>query len=261
MENINQLQNMEHAAVTPSTHPAQPLWHRFVAGGVGDMVATLFTHPLDVLKVKLQLQGELDSRKVPLSPSHVFRTARDVCGREGIARGMYRGLSAALLRQSLFSSARHGMYGIFVGSMMPMPAGLLAGCASAAATNPTDVVLVRMQQGTGPPPYRTPFHGFVAIARSDRVRGLWRGVGPTVTRAGVLTSTQAPVYELAKRTGAGEFLASVVSAVSCALVITPVDTVRTRMMRLGPKYRGVWSCVMLTVRTEGCAACSRVCCR
>lgn len=76
------------------------LWHRFVCGngpkvdfltppgGVGDMTASCVSHPFDILKVRTQLQGELQT--AAKKPS-LFSIAKNIIQLEGFG-GLYRGL-------------------------------------------------------------------------------------------------------------------------------------------------------------------------
>ena len=40
------------------------------------------------------------------------------------------------------------------------------------------------------------FHGISTIVREEGLARLWRGVGPTVTRAMLVTGSQIPTYEV-----------------------------------------------------------------
>jgi hypothetical protein len=50
------------------------------------------------------------------------------------------------------------------------------------------------------PPYRNTFHAFAEIYRTEGgiISGLYRGTGPTVARAAVLTSCQVGTYDYFK---------------------------------------------------------------
>ena len=45
-----------------SGHKDDPKWHAFVYSSASAMTAVCFTNPLDVAKVRLQLQGEVGSK-------------------------------------------------------------------------------------------------------------------------------------------------------------------------------------------------------
>lgn len=73
---------------------------RWYFGGLGSAFATLFTHPLDLIKVTLQTQQE----RVP-----VAQIIRSILHQQGIL-AFYSGLSASLLRQLTYSVTRFGIY-------------------------------------------------------------------------------------------------------------------------------------------------------
>ena len=77
-----------------------------MSGGVACMVAAAATHPIDTLKLRLQLQNELthEGRYRGLLAG-LTTLVRD----EGL-RAVYRGLSASLLREATYSSLRMGLY-------------------------------------------------------------------------------------------------------------------------------------------------------
>jgi solute carrier family 25 (mitochondrial oxoglutarate transporter), member 11 len=246
----------------------QPLYYYFIAGGIGDMTACCFSHPLDFLKVRMQLRGELSSstKKAPM-----VHQITKIAKKSGW-RSFYDGLSASLLRQSTFSTLRHGGYasvcafafypGNPVSAGEPPPphpadrcfliqklaAGVSAGCLAAFLTNPTDTVLIRMQSDGHWPRqsrrnYKHCFDGLYRTAREEGWRTLWRGCRPNVIRATLITSTQLPAYYWGKLTLAKVFqwdrdstvlhvCASLVSASIASIVTAPVDIVKTRLMNM-----------------------------
>ena len=161
--------------MTPAAQPTAVGFKYFLAGGLGDATAALVSHPLDVLKVRRQLRGELSAS--PRRRVSLLATARAIVRAEGAVAGLYRGLSASLLRQAVFSTLRHGWYASLCAAAaanaalspssssdrhasahssaahpsasVPLGARVALGCgagaAAAALANPADVVLVRMQ--------------------------------------------------------------------------------------------------------------------
>jgi dicarboxylate transporter 10 len=74
----------------------QPLW----LGGAAASMAACFTHPLDQTKYRMQVQA---------SKQNMLRALVGYAGRDGIF-SLWSGLSASLLRQSTYSTARFGVY-------------------------------------------------------------------------------------------------------------------------------------------------------
>ncbi len=133
---------------------------------------------------------------------------------------------------------------------------------------------------TGKPPYRTTFVGFASVyregaqaLRSDGSLGgfrggigsLWRGVGPTIFRAALLTSSQVATYDQVKNMlksgqhvvhmneGIGlHFVASMVAGFACSVTSQPVDVIKTRVMQdKDRKYAGSMAVVGRLLREEG----------
>lgn len=115
---------------------------RWYFGGLASAGAACFTHPLDLLKVTLQTQQESMS---------VVKLTGKICREQGVM-SLYNGISASLLRQLTYSTARFGIYEVGKQSL-GSDAGfaskvLLAGVAGAMGGfvgTPADMVNVRMQ--------------------------------------------------------------------------------------------------------------------
>jgi len=269
---------MGHNKKEAATRKGLRWWVPFVSGASGDMTATLFTHPMDVIKVQLQLTGELSTKK-RLSAADLSRVASTAA-----KNGLYRGLSAALLRQSIFATTRHGLYyhinrGLresgfarLLGGMQTIVAAAFAGVIGAVCANPADVVLVRMQADPHWPReqqrgYRNAFHGLYSIIRSEGYQRLWRGCIPTVIRAVMVTASQIPSYHLAKhclvqyspmRSGDVQthLAAGSVSAICASVATNPVDVIKTRIINMkkhggAAHYSGPIDCFARTLATEG----------
>ncbi len=81
---------------------------------------------------------------------------------------------------------------------------------------------------------------FADIFAREGVRGLWRGVGPTTSRAAVVAAAQLSTYDQVKMAlirhrilddnAANYLVSSLASATSACLVSNPFDVVRTRLM-------------------------------
>lgn len=274
----------------------------FVEGGIASIVAGCSTHPLDLIKVRLQLQGENPISAQPnLRPALAFHTTTTVTPpttapprvgpiavgvrifrTEGVS-ALFSGVSATVLRQTLYSTTRMGLYDILktkwtdpnsgnISLVRKIAAGLIAGGIGAAVGNPADVAMVRMQaDGRLPPDQRRNYRSVVdAIGRMSRQEGvtsLWRGSSLTVNRAMIVTASQLATYDQVKeaiidsgtmRDGLGTHVTSSFAAGFVAAVASnPVDVIKTRVMNMkveaGGKapYAGALDCAVKTVRAEG----------
>jgi solute carrier family 25 oxoglutarate transporter 11 len=282
----------------------------FVEGGIASIVAGCSTHPLDLIKVRMQLQGEVAAPQPALRPALAFHAGghtvslphhhhhdipapprkpgpvavgAQILRSEGAA-ALFSGVSATMLRQTLYSTTRMGLYDILKtkwtkenGGVLPLhrkiAAGLVAGGVGAAVGNPADVAMVRMQADGRLPlaerrNYRSVGDAIGRMARDEGVRSLWRGSSLTVNRAMIVTASQLATYDQAKeailaRWGSGadglgtHVAASFTAGIVAAAASNPVDVVKTRMMNMKvapgapPPYAGAVDCALKTVRAEG----------
>uniref|UniRef100_A0A034W6L3 Solute carrier family 25 member 35 n=1 Tax=Bactrocera dorsalis TaxID=27457 RepID=A0A034W6L3_BACDO len=83
----------------------------FIIGGTASLGATYFTNPLEVIKTRIQLQGELSASGTYVKPYKGVINAFIVVGRnEGIS-GLQKGLVPALYFQFILNSFRLLYYG------------------------------------------------------------------------------------------------------------------------------------------------------
>ncbi|ORZ00219.1 mitochondrial carrier domain-containing protein [Syncephalastrum racemosum] len=216
----------------------------FYFGGAASCVAATVSHPLDLTKTRLQnLKGK--------GKTGMFSTMVKIASKEGPFR-LYAGLSAALLRQATYSTVRFGVYDKLKQSLPGQPTiwqllacSSTAGALGGACGNPGDVINVRMQSDGQLPlhqrrNYRNALDGVFRIAREEGVTALFRGLGPNVNRAILMTSSQCVSYDLFKdllmtnailREGLTlHFTASVLAGFVATTVCSPVDVIRTRIM-------------------------------
>ncbi|KAF7807917.1 mitochondrial dicarboxylate/tricarboxylate transporter DTC [Senna tora] len=137
------------------------------------------------------------------------------------------GLSAGLLRQATYSTARLGSFRMLTNKAIeanngnPLPlyqkalCGLTAGAIGACFGNPADLALIRMQADATLPAaqrrsYTNAFHALYRIVVDEGILALWKGASPTVIRAmaanmGMLASYDHSVEFFTDSLGLGEF--------------------------------------------------------
>ena len=82
----------------------------FVVGGAAAAGASFFSNPLDVLKTRMQLQGELKARgQHAVHYRNVFHAAAVVVKHDGVL-GLQKGLGAAVVMHCVRNSVRLGSY-------------------------------------------------------------------------------------------------------------------------------------------------------
>ena len=197
----------------------------FISGGLAGCLATLFVLPSDTVKVWRQLP--LPPGAAPYSTLAAVRVAVRAEG----PLVLWRGLSAALARQVVYTAARMGLFmtlsdaarahpalwggpaaaahaGLFGAPAAPPALPLLVKCAlaagagsvAAALSTPLDLALTRIQaENAKPAAARRPLGGPLRVLRdvaaAEGALGLWRGAAPTITRAAMLNVGMLAVSE------------------------------------------------------------------
>lgn len=191
----------------------------FIAGGIAACGAVTATHPFETVKIRLQLQGELQAKDVAIKKyTGVFQGVGVIVKNEGI-RGIYRGLGCAYVYQILLNGCRLGFYEplraactkvVFKDSnVQSLGVNIFSGAASgilgAMAGSPFFLIKTRLQSYSPFLPvgtqhkYRNALDGCRQIYGSEGVRGLYRGITASMVRTGAGSSVQLPTYFFAKR--------------------------------------------------------------
>ncbi|EHK99443.1 putative Calcium-binding mitochondrial carrier protein Aralar2 [Glarea lozoyensis 74030] len=126
--------------------------HEILAGGTAGACQVIFTNPLEIVKIRLQVQGEV-AKNVDGAPR---RSAMWIVRNLGLV-GLYKGASACLLRDVPFSAIyfptynhlKRDIYGESptkkLGILQLLTAGAIAGMPAAYLTTPCDVIKTRLQ--------------------------------------------------------------------------------------------------------------------
>ena len=235
-----------------SNHPVAMALKPYVAGGSAAVIATMCVHPVDLLKTRVQMQV------VPAGQPRMgsIKMARMIVSEGGITK-LYAGLSAAIMRQAVYGTARLGLHdqiskklrdrngGHAIPLYQKIASSMISGAVGGLAGNPFDIAMVRMQaDGQAPVEQRRGYTNvFTAVGRIVKEEGLmtlWRGSIPMVCRAiamnvGMLASYDQSKELLAPYTGTGKttsLLASAISGFVCAFTTLPFDLIKCRMMNM-----------------------------
>lgn len=266
---------------------------RFAAGGAAGMLATCIVQPLDLIKTRLQLASKAAAESTLSSVNNTnimkptfLSVTQNVIKSEGVF-ALYTGLSAALFRQMTYTSSRLGVYSVLndqlqayakkqaaiTGQPAKVPfyqligAGMTAGAIAAMIGTPAEVALVRMTSDGRLPVhqrrgYKNVFHALYRIVKDEGVMTLWRGCGPTVSRAMLLNAAQLSTYSASKdfliKTGYFKdnvpchLTASLSAGFFATAVSLPADIAKTRIqdMKHG-EYRNSFDCLWKLIKKDG----------
>lgn len=267
----------------PKPQSAREWAHKFALTGCASMCAESATFPIDMTKTRMQLYGSGASKAEGVGGRvGFFQCGLLILRNEGL-QGMYRGVSAAVIRHIPYTGTRVGLYEFLRGKLceegqkppiyLRFVMGFTAGGVAQTIAVPADLVKVRMQADgrliasgeISKPRYNSFFDALRKITAEKGVAGLWRGTVPAVTRAALVNLGELATYDTAKQlwlesglVGDNVYchvLSAICSGFFASLMSTPADVVKTRLMNQpehGTKlYKGMVDCFVKTARSEG----------
>mmetsp|Transcript_32335 Transcript_32335/g.50572 ORF Transcript_32335/g.50572 Transcript_32335/m.50572 type:complete len:306 (-) Transcript_32335:59-976(-) len=257
-----------------------PQWWNFPVATLGGAVAWTVVHPMDMVKVRMQMRME---QKLDAG---LMTSLKSIVGERGLL-GVYDGLSAGISRQMVYTTARLGCYDMFRDAIVTIRSGntkevtildrVIAGAVSggfaAFISCPVDVAMVRMQADASAPVdkrrgYKNAYDALTRIYREEGPLTFWRGSNPTVFRASVVGITQVGFYDQCKSwlVQSGYFensslrtfiSASLITGLFYSFVTMPIETVKVRMQNQKPladgtlRYRSMTQALRTITATEG----------
>ncbi|KAF4677903.1 hypothetical protein FOL47_008969 [Perkinsus chesapeaki] len=259
-----------------AAHADEKWWVRPIAGAFASQTADFFTYPIDTSKTRLQLSGEAGGAK---RYNGMADAIKKVYHNEG-PTGLYKGFSAALVRQGLYRGLVFALYEPLrdetckllgedkssASLKVKILAGGVGGIIGSALINPVDVIKVRMQGDLkvgAERRYRNVFDGLYKMYKAEGMKGISVGVIPNMQRAFLVNAAELATYdqckeEIVKVFGDNTFsyfVSSMIAGLVAAIVSTPVDVAKTRLMNQdltkGRAYKGLTDCLVKTVKSEG----------
>eukprot|EP00287_Rhodomonas_sp_CCMP768_P004131 CAMPEP_0196731200 /NCGR_PEP_ID=MMETSP1091-20130531/11030_1 /TAXON_ID=302021 /ORGANISM="Rhodomonas sp., Strain CCMP768" /LENGTH=319 /DNA_ID=CAMNT_0042074321 /DNA_START=18 /DNA_END=977 /DNA_ORIENTATION=+ len=280
------MSNTSEASVK-SAQAGAGLGMRMVLGALGGMGAATCCHPLDVIRVQMQIDGE--GKGAARQYKNPLDAAVKIAQRNGVVRGLYTGIDAAYLRQWTYGSCRVGIYAFLLdyatkeakGAPLPFWKKLLMGCTSGAIGSfvgcPTEVALIRMSADSKLPPelkrnYRNVFDCLTRMYKEEGLQSLWKGGLPTIIRATLLSSAVLGCYSECKEQLHAKlpavfphkdgiplmFTATMAASFVATGVSNPFDVVKSRLQNMPtpepgkpPIYSSMPDCFVKSVKGEG----------
>ncbi|KAI0430355.1 mitochondrial carrier [Xylaria sp. FL1042] len=245
-----------------------------VAGGGAGMMEALVCHPLDTIKVRMQLSRRA---RQPGAPSRGFiKTGAEIVRRE-TPLGLYKGLGAVLtgivpkmaIRFTSFEAYKQLLAEKSTGTVSgsgTFMAGLAAGVTEAVAVvTPMEVIKIRLQaqhhsmaDPLDIPKYRNAAHALYTVVKEEGFGALYRGVSLTALRQGSNQAVNFTAYTYFKEAllrrqpdnaALPSWQTTVIGLVSGAmgpLSNAPIDTIKTRLQKT-PAEPGVSALKRITV--------------
>lgn len=263
----------------------------FLLGGIAAVCAGFFTNPLEVIKTRLQLQGELRAQGTYTRHYRNTLQAFYTVARNDGLRSIQKGLGPALMYQAVMNSARLGTYQVLMNTgaahdekgrtMLPVTIafGALSGCLGSFVASPFYMVKVHLQAASAASiavgyqhSHSSGSSALLEVYRKAGVFGLWRGVSGAMTRVTIGSAAQLSTFSQfqsflseyldKKRTDMSVLIASsLVSGLVVCLLMTPFDVICTRLYNQnvdkhgkGVMYKNILDCGVKILKNEGLQA-------
>lgn len=192
-------------------------WEEYFLGGLGAACAGVFTNPLEVIKTRIQLQGELQARgHYTVHYRNVFHAFYAVARAESLV-SLQKGLVPALWYQFIMNGCRFGAYQVFdnhgftrnkegdVVFYRSIICGVSSGVLGSFLGSPLYLVKTHLQSRSGADiavghqhSHSSMTEGFKSIYSQYGIRGLWRGSVASMTRVSVGGSIQLTSFATVK---------------------------------------------------------------
>lgn len=183
------------------------LANEVIAGASAGFAQVVFTNPLEIVKIRLQIQGNL---KDVTERS----TGISIIKKLGL-RGLYKGVTACLMRDVPFSAIYFPTYNHIKKDLFHydpkdkdsrsslktwelLVSGGLAGMPAAFLTTPFDVIKTRLQMvpKKGETKYNGIMHAFKTILKEEKFSSFFKGGGARVLRSSPQFGFTLAAYEI-----------------------------------------------------------------
>ncbi|KAJ5462142.1 hypothetical protein N7530_010347 [Penicillium desertorum] len=258
-----------------------------LAGGIAGLISRFCIAPLDVVKIRLQLQ--IHSLSDPASHQSIngpvykgtLSTMRTIMTQEGVT-GLWKGNIPAEMMYVCYGATQFTAYRgttqalAQLGSYrLPQPvesflSGAVAGGCATGVTYPLDLLRTRFAAQGPDRVYGSLRASIVEIARHEGLPGFFRGCSAAVAQIVPYMGLFFTTYEALRPAmtwdalplGTGDAAAGVVASVLAKTGVFPLDLVRKRLQVQGPtrtryvhrnipEYKGVLRSIAMIVRTQG----------
>ena len=262
------------------------LLERWFCSACAGVLSELVTYPLDLLSTRLMLQSEL-GRSLTGAPTEqrlksYTQVFLGVVRNEG-AMALYRGAGVASFRQVFNAGTSVALYPVVRAKLLSAGetagdaplwkralAGAITGAMAQVVSNPADVLKVRIQADgrlrlVGKPPrYTGARHAAVSILKEEGVRGFYTALSSSMWRACTINAAGIASYDHTKQVVARMVqddtsllppaAGALVTGAVTAIVASPLNVVRTRLMNAPAAYAGAGDCARQLLAKEGVSA-------
>lgn len=215
------------------------LWANIISA----LMSSFIVYPFDVIKSQLQVlkTDKIHGDDIKYKSS---RNIKNVVTNIYQQRAFYKGIGSYLTTYpifwTIFFQTKKYNYDYTNSKYLNSCINTFSSSVIASAiANPFFVIKTRLQNEIiMNKQYKSGFNIFLEILRNEGIKGLCKGLGPTIFNNGKLI-VQIPLYEYLKEKSGNVFLSSVSAKFFCAAITYPCDLTRT-VQRNSPKDIKAW---------------------
>ncbi|CAL4062177.1 unnamed protein product [Meganyctiphanes norvegica] len=255
-----------------------------LAGGVSGFITRAVAQPLDVLKIRFQLQVEPTCGKRTGLYYGILQATAKIVNTEGLS-GLWKGHVPAQFLTVAYGIGQFGSYafltriasenGFGESNSIRGTCGGISGMIGTLLSMPCDVVRTRVVAQGHPKQYSGMFDACRQILKKEGPQSLWRGLTPTLLQNAPQTALQFYFYNAFMKfatsfCGEDGFLtASAISGTAAGAFAKactyPLDTLKKRIQMRGfedarsqfgrvVKYKSMLECIAKVTQEEGVIA-------
>ena len=190
---------------------------------IGTALAEIITLPICTLKTNYQNSYQTSIQKL----------TKELYKKNGI-KIFYNASFPAIFGQMISTSCKYTIYK-FLTTNKKNPIknkflnGMIGGIISSTLTHPLDVIKVHMQMK----------YNFLSELKKEGIKLFYRGYSKTFTKIAISSACFFPIYDIINEKIKNPIVASTTSGFISAVIMHPVDYLKTRHMSGKPLYQGV----------------------
>lgn len=245
--------------------------HSFLAGAIAGLTSRIVTAPLDVVKIRMQLQQEpIRNAGKGGRYTGLLQAFADLYAEEGF-RTFYRGNMPAVLLYGAYGAVQFRVFSMLqsVEGVPSMVSGLCAGAVATMATYPLDLLRTRLAGQGVPKRYPTVVEMVRGTLEHHGVHGMYKGLTPTLIQIAPFTGIQFAAYGALQSflqqwnmdSFSSTFCIGGAAGVAAKVCVYPLELAKRRMQISGlvrdasygasHEHIGLLQCLSGTLRNEG----------
>uniref|UniRef100_A0AC34QE50 Mitochondrial thiamine pyrophosphate carrier n=1 Tax=Panagrolaimus sp. JU765 TaxID=591449 RepID=A0AC34QE50_9BILA len=218
------------------------------AGLISGIATRAIIQPLDVLKIRFQLQEEPMRGIKTGKYTGLFQSIRVIMLEEGY-QAFWKGHIPAQGLSAVYGLVQFSSFEIISKDLAKFEyfrhnkkvldffAGAIAGCTAMTAAMPLDVIRTRLVAQGEPKVYRSTIHAAKKIWRHEKIPGFFRGITPSLAQIAPFTGLQFFLYNYIHKLWSqyttydttGALFSGAAAGTISKMILYPLDLIRHRL--------------------------------